>query len=281
MVQIERKIHVRNNAPESGNKIHSDDGARAMGFAKALVPGNAVYAHIEPAITGALGDLWWERGAAEVRFMSPAYQGETIVVTAADAPSRPGVLSLSAVAESTSKTVAAGSAWLVEGDSAAPDASLYPLIPTLDEPVEFTEDYALDSNGLGSLQLTFDEEAIASYLDGIGADHAPYAGGVPSALLARSYVALMWGNVVRKGPSVHTSTAVRHHRRVKCGETISVRGRIDRLYGRRGNRFYVLDMAYVAEDGSVVMTMEHSAIYRLRPSRKTVDEASSPAVGGA
>jgi acyl-coenzyme A thioesterase PaaI-like protein len=281
MVQIERKIHVRNNAPESGNKIHSDDGARAMGFAKALVPGNAVYAHVEPVITGAFGEQWWQRGAAELRFMSPAYEGETIVVTATDALGRSGVVALTAVAESTGKTVAAGSAWLVNGDSPAPDASAHPLIPTPAEPVEFTEDYALDSSGLGSLQVTFDEDAITSYLDGIGADHAPYEGGVPSALLARSYAALMWGNVVRKGPSVHTSTAVRHYRRVERGETISVRGRIDRLYGRRGNRFYVLDMAYVAEDGSVVMTMEHSAIYRLRPTRKTADEASSPAAGAA
>lgn len=280
MVEIERKVHVRNNSPASGNKIHSDDGARAMGFAKALVPGNAVYAHIEPVITGAFGEHWWTRGAAEVRFMSPAYEGETLVVTAADAPGRLGVVSLTVIAESTGKTVAAGSAWLVDAGASAPDVSLYPLIPAPDEPMEFTEDNVLDSDGLGSVQVTYDQDAITSYLDGMGADHDAYAGGVPSALMARSYVALMWGNVARKGPSVHTSTVVRHYRRVGRGETLSVRGRIDRLYGRKGNRFYVLDMAYVADDGSVVMTMEHGAIYRLRLSRKTGD-ACSTAAGAA
>jgi hypothetical protein len=39
---------------------------------------------------------------------------------------------------------------------------------------------------------------------------------------------------------------------------------LDRLFGRRGNRYYVLDMAYLDEGGEVVMTQRHTAIYRLR-----------------
>jgi hypothetical protein len=43
-----------------------------------------------------------------------------------------------------------------------------------------------------------------------------------------------------------------------------VRGHIDRLFGRRGNRYYVLDMGYVGEGGDVVMAQRHTGIYRPR-----------------
>ena len=121
-----------------------------------------------------------------------------------------------------------------------------------------------DSGDLGSLHVTLAAADVADYLTRMGEQPDAFGADVPSAFLARMYALIMAANTVRKDPSVHTSSRISHFRRVELGEPISVRGHIDHLYGRRGNRYYVLDMAYVNERGEVVMTQRHIAIYRLR-----------------
>lgn len=74
---------------------------------------------------------------------------------------------------------------------------------------------------------------------------------------------LMSANLVRPWPSIHVSSDLRHYRQVHLGERLSVRGRIDRLFGRGEDQYYVLDMAWVDEDDAVVMTALHTAIYRM------------------
>ena len=70
---------VAQNLPEHArNRIHTDEGARAAGFAGALVAGVTTYAYLTHPVVAAWGLDWVRRGAAEVRFRAPVHAGETV-----------------------------------------------------------------------------------------------------------------------------------------------------------------------------------------------------------
>ena len=259
---FEHRIVARNSAAASANKIHADEGARTMGFRAALVPGNALYCYLESAIRGLLGPEWTERGAAEVRFTAPAYDGDQL--TAAARPADGGAAEVTLVRDENGQVAASARAWLRGAEEPPPPVSDYPPASLPDTPPPFSEAWALDSGELGSLDPVITREDVAAYLEGMGEPAAAFGADVPSAFLARMYARIMSANVVRTDPSIHTSSRISHFRRVELGDPISVRGHIERLFGRRGNRYYVLDMAYLNAAGEVVMTQRHTAIYRLR-----------------
>ena len=300
---FERKIIARNNAASSANVIHADEGARAMGFAAALVPGTALYCYLESVIRGSLGTGWAERGAVEVRFTAPAHDGDRLTAAAvpsgagaaveagagaaleagagaaveagAGAAARAGAAVAAAVRrDETGQVAATARAWLLGPGDEPPDAAAYPQADLPDQPPPFSEAWALDAGELGSLRLAATPADIGEFLAGIGEPPDLFGADVPSAFLSRSYARLMSENVVRSSPSIHTASSIRHFRRVALGEPLSVRGHIDRLYGRRGNRYYVLDMAYIDERGDVVMAQRHTGIYRPRP--RTASPSTRP-----
>jgi hypothetical protein len=259
---FEYRIVARNSAASSANNIHADEGAKTMGFKAALVPGNALYCYLESAIRGSLGPDWAERGAAEVRFSAPAHEGDELTATAT--PAGDGTVEVALTRAENDQVSASGRAWLRGDEEPPPAASAYPHTSLPDSPAQFSEAWALDIGELGSLDVTVTQEDVAAYLAGMGERPDAFGADVPSAFLARMYARIMAANVVRSGPSIHTSSRISHFRRVELGEPISARGHIERLYGRRGNRYYVLDMAYVNEGGEVVMSQRHQAIYHLR-----------------
>ena len=259
---FEHRIVARNSAAASANKIHADEGARIMGFRAALVPGNALYCYLESAIRGSLGADWTERGAAEVRFTAPAHDGDRL--TASARPAGAGAVEAALVRDEDGQVVASARAWLRGAEEPPPPVSVYPHAGLPDAPPPFSEAWALDSGELGSLDPVITLQDVAAYLEGMGERPDAFGADVPSAFLARMYARIMAANVVRTDPSVHTSSRISHFRRVGLGDPLSVRGHIERLFGRRGNRYYVLDMAYLDAAGEVVMTQRHTAIYRLR-----------------
>src|SRR5437660_2995934 len=78
------RVAARNTALASENKIHDDDVARRFGFAGGLVPGVEVYAYMTHLPAQRWGRAWLERGRAECRLLKPVYDGETVLVTAAE-----------------------------------------------------------------------------------------------------------------------------------------------------------------------------------------------------
>jgi acyl-coenzyme A thioesterase PaaI-like protein len=259
---FEHRIVARNSAAASANKIHADEGARTMGFRAALVPGNALYCYLESAIRGCLGPDWTERGAAEVRFTAPAYDGDRL--TAAARPADGGAAEVTLVRDENGQVAASARAWLRGGEEPPPPVTDYPHASLPDAPPPFSEAWALDSGELGSLDPVITQADVAGYLEGMGERPGAFGADVPSAFLARMYARIMSANVVRTDPSIHTSSRISHFRRVGLGDSLSVRGHMERLFGRRGNRYYVLDMAYLNAGGEIVMTQRHTAIYRLR-----------------
>jgi hypothetical protein len=263
----EYRITARNSAAASANKIHADEGAQAMGFRGALVPGNALYCYVEQAVRSSLGPDWTRRGAAEVRFTAPAYDGDQL--TAVARPEGAGSVAVTLSRDENGQVAVTGRAWLRGDEEPPPAVSGFPRVPLPDRPPPFSEAWALDNSELGSLDPVLDPADVAVYLAGLGERPDAFGADVPLAFLARMYAVMMKANVDRTDPSVHTSSRISHFRRVERGQPLSVRGHIDRLFGRRGNRYYVLDMAYLDTGDRVVMTQRHTAIYHLRPRRPT------------
>jgi acyl dehydratase len=259
----ESTLRARNSAPSSANKIHDDEAAQAMGYRAALVPGNAVYSYAAEAIVAALGPQWADRGGVELRFVRPVHEGDElrVQVRRLDETSDVAV----SVLDPAGKTAARGRAWVASESSEAPAAERYPAGEPPTEPPPFHEPLVLDLDHLGSIDESTEPGEIHDYLESIGDDRTDAALVVPSGYVAHMYAPLMSANFRRDTPSVHVSTRLQHYRAVTPGERLSVRGRVESLYGRKGSRYYALDMAWVDESGAVVAVALHTAIYRLRP----------------
>lgn len=257
-----RTIVARNIAATSTNRVHSDEFARDMGYRGALVPGSTVFSYLEPVIAEAFGGRWHEAGAAFVQFKGAVYDGDELQVVGEPSADLPGALRVVVAPEGAERPPVVADAWIAS-DAAAPDVRAYPLTTPPAEPVPLTEAYALDTPAMGSCPAPTDRATIDGYLDQIGDQPLPADAKVPSSYLAKMYAEVMRTNVTR-GPSIHVSTRVQQHRAVELGEELSVRARIDRLYGRKAGRYYVLDMAWVDADERIVATAEHTGIYHLR-----------------
>src|SRR5688500_13710162 len=71
---------VAQNLPEHArNPIHTDAGAQAAGFPRALVAGVTTYAYLTHPIVAAWGLDWLAGGTAVVRFRSPVFLDDELI----------------------------------------------------------------------------------------------------------------------------------------------------------------------------------------------------------
>ena len=67
------------NLPEHArNPIHTDAGAQAAGFPRALVAGVTTYAYLTHPMLAGWGAEWLATGGAEVRFRRPVFDGDVL-----------------------------------------------------------------------------------------------------------------------------------------------------------------------------------------------------------
>src|SRR5207237_6278116 len=77
---IAHRVRAENTAADSENKIHDDRVAAKYGFRGGLVPGVTVYGYMATAAIEHFGEKWLERGAMDVRFSAPVYEGEEVEI---------------------------------------------------------------------------------------------------------------------------------------------------------------------------------------------------------
>ena len=75
------RVRAVNTAADSENKIHNDAIAAEYGFHGGLVPGVTVYGYMAAAAVELFGPEWLDRGAMDVRFLKPVYEGDEVIVT--------------------------------------------------------------------------------------------------------------------------------------------------------------------------------------------------------
>jgi acyl dehydratase len=230
------RVRAHNTAPDSENRIHDDQTAAAYGFRAALVPGVTVYGYLTVPVIERFGEDWLSRGGMRVRFLEPVYDGDDVVVT----------LSGHALGASRQNGTVCATGEVFWPEDAAPSLALYPEEPLPAVRPPASAESLAPGRILGTL---FAELPLAD----------------PAALLTLSNHLLM--NNVQLGPWIHVSSEVRHFSLMRKGDRLSVRGRVEERFERKGHQFVVLDIIVVAGgEGHLrhVQQVRHTAIYELR-----------------
>lgn len=260
------RVTARNTSVHSANKIHDDAVARRLGFRGGLVPGVTVYAYMTRPLVAALGPAWLERGHAAVRFVKPVYEGEALTLRTARAAADPAGLEVLAL-NPAGEPCAILTAGMPEGQEAV-TAAEYPVRELPAEPPPATREVLVSLGVLGSPELPYDEAAAAAAREKFDDPDPLYRGPAawvhPALFLEQGNRAL--DQNVRLGPWIHTASEVRHLGGARLGACLTTRGRIARLFEKKGNELVELDLLLVDSDGRPVARLRHTAIYRLRAS---------------
>ena len=267
MTDTSYEVVAHNSATASENRIHDDEVAASFGFRGGLVPGVDVYAYLCRPVLDRWGERYLAAGRASTRFERPVFDGE--VVRIEHQLDGDGVLRAEAV------TAAGPCAWLraelVDDPTAAEPAPapgpVAPL-PHPDQRPPASPETLVEGTALGTLEAGFTPDEAAAYLDEVVDPHSPVAelGLVHPGWLLR-FANRVLSSTVLLGPWIHVGSEIRHLRPVAVGETMSVRGTVERLFERKGHRFVTLDATVVDSDGAVRWAATHTAIYQPRQVR--------------
>ena len=232
-------IIARNLPEHAGNAIHTDAGARAAGFERALVAGVTSYAYAVHAVIDRFGPVWAGRGTAEVRFRSPVFDGDTVSFPVEERAD--GGLDVVALVDRRDAPLVTLTAW--------PDDRGAPLLGRPGEdPIE--------------LSVVLDGEYGSQYAARAGDAEDPCArtGQVHPAVWPALANHVFHRHVVR-GPWIHTRSRIRHHAPASEGAVATVRARVVERFSRGGRR--AVAEVVIEVDGLLVATLEHEAIVEL------------------
>jgi acyl dehydratase len=241
------RVRAVNTATDSENRIHDDQIAAEYGFRGGLVPGVTIYGYMASAVIEHFGPEWLERGAMDVRFFQPFYEGEEVAVTISDAADRK--------IKVEAGTRATATAWLESSRSGPrPDhCDLATKQPATSETIR-------PGVTLGSIEKTLNlsEPGMSAPLDShIGPDRLAH----PAILLSLANEILISNYIL--GPWIHSSSEIRNANPARDGENLHVRGKIIDAYERKGHEFVVLDVAILSGD-ALITRFRHTAIWKLR-----------------
>ena len=229
---------VAQNLPEHArNPIHTDAGAQVAGFPRALVAGVTTYAYLTHPLLVGWGVDWLARGAAEVRFRRPVFDGDTLrCVPAVD-----------------------GDAVVVRAETDEPEQ---PRASVRAVPVGPSPAARRDGEPLDEHRVELRGEWGSDYGSRAGDDLSLCAdlGVVHPAVwpaLANNVVHLQ----VARGSWIHTRSIIRHHALAPAGALAIVRSTVVRRFASHGERA-VLDVE-IEVAGTIVATLEHEAIVAL------------------
>jgi acyl dehydratase len=282
------RVRARNLARYSANKIHDDTVARTYGFAGGLVAGTTVYAYMTAPLVRAWGLDWLGRGTGRLALHHPVYDGEEVTVEARVVGRSGAEAAGEVVAEVTAlgprgavASLVAGLGW--GGPPVMPDPVGYPAaaLPGTRRPAS-AEALAVQ-DALGSPTLRLDEAETAGYAadvdDPLPIYRGPEAVAHPGQLLQQANRAL--SENVALGPWVHVESQVAHCGLARVGDRLTTRGRVARVFEKKGHEFVELDLLVVADEGRPILQVRHLAIYRLasRPGREPSAAPSRSATG--
>jgi len=230
---------VAANLPEHArNPIHTDAGAQAAGFPRALVAGVTTYAYLTHPVAAAWGIDWIGCGGGEVRFRSPVFDGDLVDCMPT-----------------------------VDGD----DAVIVGAHVEGDDHPRATFRAVRESGGCPPLRDGERLETRHIRLEGLwGPDYASRAGDTLALYEDQGIVhPAVWPALanhivhtqVARGPWIHLRSIVRHHATAPAGAAAFVHAVVTRRYERGGERA-VLDV-HIEVDGIVVASLEHEAIVAL------------------
>ena len=234
---VEWSIVAQNLPEHARNPIHTDAGAQAAGFPRALVAGVTTYAYMTHPLVVAWGEDWLARGGGEIRYRRPVFDQDVLRCV----------------------PVFEDNAVLVEAITSEPEQprAIFRAVRSGGDVVPLR-----DGEVLPSKEFQLIDTFSCDYGSRAGDDFSFYAdrGLVHPAVwpaLANDVVY----NYVARGSWVHMRSIIRHHATAKVGTTAELRSVVVRRFESHGERA-VLDVHIVVE-GQVVASVEHEAIVAL------------------
>jgi hypothetical protein len=263
-------FHVSAAAPAEPheNKIHEDDLARQYGFKGGLVPGVTMYAWMTHPVVEALGAAWLEGGTFETGFAKPIYYEEPAVIRAMVAAKTDESVKIDVAAHnSVGEVCGTATMWLERGARPSPPLPTeYEVAPVPADRPRVTRAHLESLKVLGTPELDLTAKAAADYITRFGETLAVYAEAGPPAHpgvhLDLSNRAL--DRNVRMSPWIHVGSRGRHWSAARVGDRLEMRGRIERLFEKKGHEFIEADLLLIANGSRPVASISHTAIYLLR-----------------
>ena len=260
------RVIACNTSADSENKIHDDKVAETYGFRGGLVPGVTVYGYMTVPVVQQFGAKWLERGSMEVRFHKPFYEGDQVMVR-----SEMDGTKLALRAEKEGGTLCATAVACVEMEPVVPLVKEY---PTAELPEESARPVAESANlavgtVLGTLTERFEAEETANtllekideklplYFGSAAVAHPALLLGMANRVFVRNYLL---------GPWIHSESRLQNFGVAENGDVVSIRGRIDDRFERKGHEFVVLDLLLIANGARPIQQVFHTAIYSPRRS---------------
>ncbi len=267
----ERGVHARNLFRDAANRIHDDAVARQHGYAGALVAGVTIYGYLARVVVETWGIEWLRRGTATVRFARPVYDGDLLALSGRIVGRSGRGEAGEAVAEIEARgprgdvaaSLTAGLAW--GGPVIAADPRGYASAPLPASPPPATAETLARLDPLGAPALVLDTTALAQAAADLDDPSPSYRGpeavAHPGLLLRQANRAL--SENVALGPWIHVSSDVAHCDLARAGDRLETRGRVARVYERKGRGWVDLDLLIVAGGTRPIARIRHTAIYRL------------------
>ena len=234
---VEWSVKAQNLPEHARNPIHTDAGAQAAGFPRALVAGVTTYAYMTHPLIVAWGEDWLARGGGEIRFRRPVFDHDLLRCV----PNIDG------------------------------DAVLVQAITS--EPEQPRAIFRAVRDG-GAVQPLRDGEVLPSkefvLIDTFSCDYGSRAGDDLLFFADRGLVhPAVWPalandivyNYVARGSWVHMRSIIRHHATAPVGATAELRSVVVKRFESHGERA-VLDVHIMVND-QVVASLEHEAIVAL------------------
>ena len=264
----EHTVSATMPAEATENKIHEDGVARTFGFRGALVPGVTLYAWMTHPVVAALGADWLERGTFAARFTKAVYFGEPATVRArlrSDGADSAAIET--SVVDAAGVVCATATMTLAPCPGApVPDIASYPGAPLPDERPRVSREVLAVTPVLGTPVLALDTDTASAFLERVRETLPLYSGprarAHPGLYLQEANRALSRNVVV--SPWVHVESEGRHLGALFVGERLETRGRVARLFERKGHQLVELDLLLLADGTRPVAHVRHVAIYQLR-----------------
>jgi hypothetical protein len=255
-----------NPVPESENRIHSDEIARAYGFRGALVPGVVVSAYLLHPAAESWGRDWLERGQASVVVHSPVYDGEVfrVEVDPAEDDEYQAVL-----IDGRGERCATAQASLADQPPDPPSRRGDVLRDRDDERPVASRDVMehLRDTGLGAISARWSSAAeITSYLRNssqMASSFCDEGFANPGFILGLTNWVL--GRNVKMSPWLHLQTDSQHYRPIAPDTDLVVEAAISDLFEKKGHEFVDLEVGiFRRSDDAAVASVRLRAIYLLR-----------------
>lgn len=266
------RVTAFNTAKHAENKMHDDTVAKKFGFTGGLVPGVDVSAYVNHIPARRWGKAFLEQGHLDVCLLKPVYEGDIVSVTAVEDGE---ALELTVCVEARDALCATAKAYI---PTEIPSFSLHDY-PYVSPPA--TEARLPFDNSLLQLDMPFCNypvvhmrEAQLQYLQDVSETDSIYGQEsiVHYGTLVRAGIMTLPSHFVTK-PWIHAATDAQYLGLAFVGDALDFRGRIVRMYERRGHKIMEVEGLVVANEVRPVMWLRLVEIYDPREAAETVPES--------